>query len=176
MTVARQIVGSFLLTNRDLREYPGEEDLVQECLVHWWQQRGRYSQGRGASPQTYTRRVLEKKLLDIARAERAEKRKAQKQGASLQEQNEYGLAPADTIADPDAGPEDRAEQHEVGLHIRKVLLLLSPRQQQLARALSTGATMTEISRMLKMPRPTLYDDLARIRKVFRDEGLEEYLK
>jgi hypothetical protein len=36
--------------------------------------------------------------------------------------------------------------------------------------------MSQISRSLGIPRPTLYDELNRIKQVFQDQGLAPYLE
>ena len=79
-------------------------------------------------------------------------------------------------------PEELIKQMEQSLPHRypfrmidRVMELLSPRQRELTQALRFGATMAEASRLLGTPRSTLYDELERIRKIFFDEGLQEYL-
>lgn len=53
--------------------------------------------------------------------------------------------------------------------------LLTPRQRRLIHGLYEDRSLSELSRALGVPRPTLHDELRRIRQVFRDQGLEEYL-
>ena len=61
--------------------------------------------------------------------------------------------------------------------IREDLLSrLSLGQRRLALGLEAGMSMSEIGRLLDLPRGTLCDELERIRKIFRDEGLEEFLR
>ena len=102
--VAGQVVRAFF----GAHALPGRlqfEDLVQECLWHWWQQRRRYSALRGASAATYMRRILEKKLLDIERAARATKRGGRVQTVSLDDpvdpSDPSGATVEDRLADDD---------------------------------------------------------------------------
>ena len=157
------------------------EDLVQDCLTHWWLQRRRYSAERGASRATFMRRVLKAKLLDIERGERAAKRGGRTQFLSLDGApgpQEDGPTLAELLPDddPDWSPEQAAERLALRSHLERVLPLLSRRQRQLVDALDSGSSMSEIGRLLQIPRATLYDELQRIKRVFRDEGLEEFLE
>ena len=101
ISLAERLVRAFLISRA-----PGKlefDDLLQECLLHWWQQRDRYSASRGASPQTFFRRVFRAKLLDIARSAQAQKRGGARQEHYLSEP----LGPddedllSDSIADDD---------------------------------------------------------------------------
>ena len=181
ISLAKQVVYQFLAAHSFPRAITFK-DLVQECLLRWWQQRHLYSPERGASQQTYMRAVLEKKLLDIARRDGAEKRRAQTEALSLNreidDEEEDGTEQGDLVADEysEWDPASTLEQTEIKEHIDQALSLLSPRQQKLAQALGSGANIAEISRALNIPRPTLYEEIKRIQKVFRDEGLEEFLK
>ncbi|MFQ6029237.1 MAG: hypothetical protein ACE5Q6_17300 [Dehalococcoidia bacterium] len=52
---------------------------------------------------------------------------------------------------------------------------LSPRQRQLLEGLLSEYPMSHLSQRLGVPRATLYDELERIRRIFRDEGLHQFL-
>src|SRR5688500_7321587 len=71
---ANAVVRGFIATRGGF-VFQDIEDLVQECLLHWWEQRGSYVAGRGANPRTYMNRVLTNKLRDLRRAERAQRRR-----------------------------------------------------------------------------------------------------
>lgn len=79
------------------------DDLSQEALIHWWLQRDRYSPARGASRQTFLRRVVDAKLLDVQRERMAKKRGGGDRALSL----DMAIAPdsdttlGDTVADRD---------------------------------------------------------------------------
>ncbi len=54
---------------------------------------------------------------------------------------------------------------------------LSRRQKELCRLLGEGDwNLQEVVRQMNMPRSTLRDEIKRIKEVFRNEGLEDFLK
>jgi RNA polymerase sigma factor (sigma-70 family) len=151
------------------------EDLVQECLLHWWAQRPRYTQSRGASIETFLRRVVKAKLIDLERGARAQKRGSGRRPASLDQPLAEDELEGDTLGDFIGDPADTEWEalHQVSLEA--ALSRLSPRQKQIIAGLQEEYTVSQISQRLGVPRATLYDDLKRIRQVFRDEGLASYL-
>ena len=168
-----RIVTDFLTTRSRTAGFEAD-DLCQECLVHWWQQRPRYEERRGASPATFLRLVVKSKLADIERVRRAEKRGRGRQPVSLDAPpggEEEGGALADLVPDV-VGIEDEVV---LVLRIRGATERLSPRQQRIVGGLQLGESKTEISKNLPLSRQTLYEELARIREVFRDEGLADFL-
>ena len=150
------------------------EDLVQECLLHWWEQRGRYDPDRGASQRTFLRRVVEAKLLDIERGVRSQKRGGGQSPDSLDRpvNDEPDSA---TLAEllPDSTDIEGEAITEVTLGA--ALARLTPAQRKLISGLRVGNSMAELSQKLDVPRATLYDELKRIRQVFCDEGLAPHL-
>lgn len=181
IALAERVVQDFLATRRPFGALTFE-DLVQECVTHWWLKRRHYSKDRGASPATYMRTVLKAKLCDIERRERATKRGGYSKPLSLDmaldPEDEEGPTLADILPDEALAksPNHLAERLELQSHIKRVLSLLSPRQRRLAEQLGSGASMSEIGRLLGVHRSTLYDELHRIREIFRDERLEEFLR
>jgi RNA polymerase sigma factor (sigma-70 family) len=71
---------------------------------------------------------------------------------------------------------DGSQEHVINLRIDldNALPLLTPFQRQIADLLQRDA-LTPVAEQLGIPRRTLRDQCARIREVFRDAGLEEYL-
>lgn len=180
LELAKQVIRDFLASRLPS---PGLEfdDLLQECLLHWWRQRNAYKETRGASPKTYMRTVLRAKLLDIERAAKAGKRGGGRSDHSFDSPfgtNEEGSTLRDVIPDtkPHGDPEKVAERSALLQKINSVRRKLDLRQRRLLDGLMVGSSMTELSRQLGVPRPTLYGESARIRKTFRDEGLEEFLR
>lgn len=84
----------------------------------------------------------------------------------------------DGIADllVDRAASDGRQQHIINLRIdlAGVMPLLTPFQRQLVDLLQRDA-LAPIAEQMGIPRRTLRDQCARIREVFRDAGLEEYL-
>lgn len=173
--IVGHVVRDFLSTRRP---HPDLEfdDLVQECLLHWWSQRSRHSQERGASLTTFLRRVVKAKLIDIERGIRAQKRGggrvAQSLGKSLMPDDPDASTLGDTIRDST----DVESEAMLQITLRKALARLTPRQRRLTSGLSAGTSMSELSKALGVPRPTLYDEMKRIQQVFCDEGLAPYLE
>jgi RNA polymerase sigma-70 factor (ECF subfamily) len=53
---------------------------------------------------------------------------------------------------------------------------LSVLQKKVCLSLGQGYSVTEIARELGKGRATIYDEISRMKKIFCDEGLDEYLK
>jgi RNA polymerase sigma factor (sigma-70 family) len=151
------------------------EDLVQEALSHWWAQRPRYTQSRGASIDTFLRRVVKARLLDLERGIKAEKRGQGHMPASLEQPLTVDEPEGDTLGDTIAGSADTEWTALYRVSLQAALARLSPQQKQLMAGLAEGYSMSQISLRLGIPRATLYDQLDRVRQIFRDEGLSQFL-
>lgn len=167
--LARAIVASFVSTRSRLHEE--REDLLQECLEHWLRQRGRYDAGRGATRSTFTRRVLQHHLRDLEDGRRAAKRGGGQPPDSFDEPNEVGSS----LYDVTGAKQDTAEEATLNLALTRARHRLTPDERRLVDALGQGHAMTEIPHLTGRARSSLYRDLARIREVFKDEGLDEFL-
>ena len=174
MELAEDVVRGFLAT-RAPGTIQDADDLLQECLLHWWLQRKRYQQQRGASRRTFMRRVLNAKLVDLTREAGAAKRGCGRPADSLDrevgEEKEDGLVLGDLVP----GDVDMEAESSLGVDHQRGVALLTERQRVVIRALADGWRVTDISRRSGLSRGTLYEELQRIRQVFRDAGLEEYL-
>jgi IS30 family transposase len=53
--------------------------------------------------------------------------------------------------------------------------VLHPDQVKLCELLKEGMNVSEVSRAIGKPRPTIYDELKRIREIFHKEGLDDFL-
>ncbi len=121
------------------------------------------------------RRVVNAKLVDIERTMKAGKRGGGQYPLSLDAPLSQEGADAQTLGD--LVPAGDTESEVMSSVIREHLLSrLSAGQRRLALGLEAGMSMSEISKRLDVPRTTLYDELERIRRVFRDEGLEGFLR
>lgn len=172
--IINHVVRDFLAT-RERQPDLELEDLVQESLLHWWTQRPKYNPQRGASIETFLRRVVKAKLTDIERVVRAQKRGGGRPAASLDQPISDDQAESDTLGNVLAGSADTAREATSRLSIHQALSRLTPRQRELISGLNAGLPMSQVSQALNVPRPTLYDELKRIRQVFRDEGLSPFL-
>jgi len=172
--IIRHVVRDFLSTRQP---HPAleQEDLAQECLLHWWLQRPRYTPSRGASLETFLRRVVKAKLLDLERGARAEKRGSGRQADSLDRPLNEEEPDANTLGDTVADAADTEGEATLRVSLEAARSRLSPRQRQLLEGLLEEYPMTHLSQRLGVPRATLYDELERIRRIFRDEGLHQFL-
>jgi len=128
------------------------------------------------------RQVLKAKLRDIAEHETAAKRGGHSRPLPLDAPfagmgHDDALTAADGLRDedPENDPERAAERAARRDLVQRALHLLEPRQRLVADGLLSGRTMSEISAMLGVPRPTLYDERKRIEQVFRNGDLQEWL-
>jgi len=179
LDLAAREVRAFLASRRKSLDLEFD-DLHQQCLLHWWQQRGRHDPNKGASPKTFMAAVLRSKLLDIERAAKAQKRGGGVAEVSLDssagvDSHDHSLADVIPDSKPTADPARAAVTADLRDHIDRAVRLLTPRQRQLLDGLRRGYNITEVSERLAVSRPTLHEDVKRIRKVFRDQGLQELL-
>jgi len=174
IALVQLLVYDFLAT-RTVSPVFEEDDLAQECLLHWWSQRHRYRETRGASMRTFLRTVVKAKLIDIERTMKATKRGGGQHPLSLDAPLSHEAGEERTLSD--TVPARETDSEVMSSVIREQLLSrLTRRQRRLALGLEAGMSMSEIGRRLAVPRGTLYDELERIRQVFRDESLDEFLR
>ncbi|MFH1374778.1 MAG: sigma-70 family RNA polymerase sigma factor [bacterium] len=158
------------------------DDLLQECLIHWYQAKGEYDRSRGASLQTFMGRVIRNKLMDIVRECEADKRKVASLTVSLDDPVRDGEDGKTWLEQLDHGPTETAAPDPTNkvllkADLSKAFRKLTPQQERLCRLIGdSGLTVTEASECLKTPRSTIYDEIERIRTIFEKEGLKEYLQ
>lgn len=158
------------------------DDLLQECLTHWYFAKDDYDPGREASQKTFMGRIIRNKLTDLVREREADKRKIAHLSISLDKplgDNEDSPALIDKI--DEGSINDASHNHfleiQLKIDLSKALQKLIPKQKELCLLLGEkGLTVKEASEYLKTPRSTIYDELKRIRTIFMKEGLEDYLK
>ena len=85
---AQAVVASFLAAPGYFRVH-NSEDLIQEGLMAWWEQRSRLDEAL-ASRRTFLRQVIISRLLDLLKAELAGKRAAHRSALCL-ELNDWDL-------------------------------------------------------------------------------------
>ncbi len=77
----------------------------------------------------------------------------------------------------DAGDGGGIDTRHVRIDLTRVMTLLTPAQRRLCQMLGEeGLSIKEAAERLRIPRGTLYEEIKRIRKVFADQGLGDYLK
>jgi RNA polymerase sigma factor (sigma-70 family) len=170
IAIARKISGEFLAKHSWIKGYDFD-DLVQECLIQWHLARHTFDGSKGASRQTYMANVAKNRLQNILEEQLADKRAADRNMISLDQplSDEQG-----TIADFIPAPE--SYDFSLKLDLERTIAKLSIRQQKVCLFLWQGYNVTEIARELGKGRATIYDEIDHLKKIFSDEGLDEYLK
>lgn len=169
VAVARNSIARFKAKYPWLRS-PDLDDLLQECLTHWYYARGRFQQGKGASIKTYMSKVVSTRLKAILREQLSHKRRLNHLACSLDETLNEGRS---TLAD--LIPDDR-DSVDVALQadVRSALRELTPLQQGICRLLSQGYPVKRLAETLGRPRTTVRDQIKSIKKVFFRRGLDDY--
>lgn len=128
---------------------------------------------------TFMNHVLHRYLLDMARRASAHKRKAEQTTVSLDEPISQEDEEGEELTLHGVVPDEVSTARVAGLPLQvdlsTVLTRLTSQQQEICRLLTEGEAVTAISRKLKVPRATLYDEIKRVRRIFRDAGLKDYL-
>jgi len=181
IAVAKKLVNEFQGKWRCLQR-EDFDDLLQECLTHWFFAKDDYDPTREASQKTFMGRIIRNKLTDLVRERESDKRKIAHLTVSLDEplgKDEDSPTLIDKIdeqTNSDASPNPFLEI-QLRIDLSKALQQLTPQQKELCRLLGEkGLTVKKISEYLKTPRSTIYDELKRIRTICMKEGLEDYLK
>ncbi len=182
IAVTKKLVGEFRRRSRSLAREEFD-DLVQECLAHWIVVRRKLAPDLGAPPTAYMAQVVRNKLTDLIREQAAEKRAGDQEALSLDaalDGSDDGLTLADQLADDASAQQDEAgaiDHHHARIDIGRALARLTPIQRQLCLMLGEeGLSIKEAADRLRIPRGTLYEEIKRIRRVFADQGLGDYLK
>ena len=174
---AKQLVGRVGLTDSD------REDLEQEMILDLLQRLPKYNPDR-AQRNTFIARVVEHKIATIIEARKAGLRDYRLCNCSLNEhlEDEEGgsVERMETIDQEDylrlTGKLSRstAELRDLSIDVRQAIEKLPPELRELCRRLDTD-TVTEISRDTGIPRGTIYESIKKLRAIFEDAGLRDYL-
>lgn len=149
------------------------DDLLQECLIQWHAARPTFNAKKSASLKTYMTRVIKNKLNDILRTELAEKRKFDLFSTSLEGfVEEEGTPLEEVIPDESTTFEDKVALH---IELEKVAAELAPFQIKLCQLLSQGYSLRDIARILGRSKSTVEEEIKKVREIFSDKGLKEYL-
>ena len=182
IAVTKKLVGEFRRRSRSLAREEFD-DLMQECLAHWIVVRRKLPPDSDPPPVAYMAQVIRNKLTDLIREQAADKRAGQQDALSLDaplEGSDDGVTLADLLADNEsAQPDDPGAigRRHARIDIGRALGRLTTVQRQLCQMLGEeGLTIKEAAERLRIPRGTLYEEIKRIRKVFADQGLDDYLK
>jgi len=131
----------------------------------------------------YMAQVIRNKLTDLIREQAAEKRAGDLDALSLDatvDGSDDGATLAELLAASDAmypGEAGGVDRQHVRIDVGRALTRLTPAQRRLCLMLGEeGLSIKEAAERLRIPRGTLYEEIKRIRKVFADHGLGDYLK
>lgn len=176
---SRQLVGRVGFTAYD------REDLEQEMMLDLLQRLSKYDPER-AQRNTFIARVVDHKVATIIEARTAGVRDYRRR-CSLDDCFEYSeyednfcIERMEIIDQDDylmrTGKVSRppSELRDLSLDVRQAIEKLPPELRELCRRLDTD-TVTEISRDTGIPRGTIYESIKKLRAIFEDAGLRDYL-
>jgi len=164
------------IVNQQWEKWPGlrragKDFLLRDCLDHWHSRRETYQEGKGATIKSYMGIVLRNYLASYLRKELAKKRKALNSADSL----DRPLNPENPAVTLGATlPDSRRHDPRFLLDLETSRARLTPRQREICDLLSYQTSKTKIAGALNLSRDTIYEEIRRIREIFRRDGLEEY--
>jgi RNA polymerase sigma factor (sigma-70 family) len=145
-------------------------DLLQECLIHWYFNRSRFQEGKGASIKTYMAKVVRRRLQLVLREQLTDKRKAGHLAESLDKPvGEGEAALGDVIPAEEIPP-----QIFIRIDIESALEELTPLQRRICSLLSRDYSVKRVAEMLGKPRSTVRQEIKRITIIFSRKGLRDY--
>ncbi len=175
---AWQLIGKYGFTVSDF------DDLQQDMMLDLLRRLGQYDPQKAALT-TFVARIIDRKISNLIRHQRQEKRDYRRRVSPLDaqvedrdgQQRHLEEVLSQDVYDEDAGRHGRpeAERRDLQLDLALVLEELPDDLRDLAGRLQTR-TVAEIARELGVSRSTLYQKgISRLRKIFQDNGLREYL-
>ena len=182
IATAKKLVSDYRRRHRILQRQEFD-DLMQECLAHWIVARRRIPpEPDPRPPVSYMAQVLRNKLTDMVREMSADKRAGDPGALSLDaslDGTEDGITLGEVLADEQADPAGSGDvdSRHARIDLSRVMALLTPAQQRLCQLLGEeGLSIKEAAERLRIPRGTLYEEIKRIRRIFEQQGLGNYLK
>ena len=159
-----------------------KEDIEQELTLHLLRQLPKFDPQRG-SRRAFISHVLERRVINLVEHKAAEKRDWKREAFSLDEQIELrdgGRIERGETLDPDLI--DRAilqhptETLDLQFEVRHAIHRLSPELAALCHLLAEPKrrNLKRLSEETGIPRGKLYELIDRIRKLFKETGLEGY--
>jgi len=174
---ARQLVGRVGFTESD------REDLEQEMILDLLRRLPKFDPKR-AGRNTFIARIVEHKVATIIEAQKAGMRDYRLCSCSLNDrlEDEEGrsIERMETIDQEDylrrTGKLSRpmSELRNLSIDLRRAVQTLPPELRELCKRLQTES-VTEISRDTGIPRGTIYESIKKLRAIFEDAGLKDYL-
>lgn len=181
LQVARGAIRRFQVRWRSIA-YDPTDDLMQDLLVHWLSVRREFDPRRGRSRRAFMRQVMRNKLFSIVREREAARRSIDYSAISLDRlhMRELDQGPLyvteEQLSDRYLGAYE-VDDRDAQIDITKIVNQLSPFQRKICGLLGVeGLTVDEASHRLHVSISTVYREIRRLRKVFREYGFEAYLK
>jgi len=151
--------------------------------MHWVEVRRKLRADPEGPPIAYMATVIRNKLTDLFREHDAAKRAGDFDAVSIDSPTGQG-DDAPTFAElieaargRDAAADHGLDPGDARIDVAKALRTLTPRQRRLCELLGAeGLSIKEAAEKLRIPRGTLYEEINRIRKIFAEQGLGEYLR
>jgi len=183
LAVAKKIVYEYQQKYGCL-EWIDFNDLLQEVISHWYFSKGKYKLNRKASKKTFMAKIVKNKLNDILREELADKRKINSQAFSLNQsigEDENNPDYIDNVTVNNIPDREAISNPFLSIlkkiDIDKTLQKLNPKQQIICELImSKDLNISDLSKCLNTPRSTVYDEIDRIRKIFKKAGLKKYIE
>jgi RNA polymerase sigma factor (sigma-70 family) len=171
IAIAKQVVSRFLAKYSWFKGMDFD-DLLQECLIHWFLNRAKFQRDKGASTRTFMAKVLNNRLQMIVREQLTDRRKAFHFAESLEK-----LQSEDETTQLEISPTyENSFEQSLCLDVEFVLKTLTPRQRQICVLLEQDYPVKKIAEMLGKPRSTIRDEIKRIREAFSRKDLESYFR
>lgn len=175
---ARQLVGTAGFTRDDV------EDLEQEMRLDLLERLPKFNPNK-ATYNTFVSRLVERKICNLIRHRTQEIRDFRCEEGSIHDVVESGDSGDEKVERIETVTQDE-QDFRLGKHIRSaearrdlqldislVLPKLPPKLRKPAELLQT-VSITTAARKLGIPRSTLYDRIARLRRIFEDVGLTNH--
>lgn len=177
---ARGLIGKYGFTHNDI------PDLEQELLLAIHLKRNAMDSwsSREASQKTVTSRILDNRIRDILDTLQTDKRGGHSHTVSLSERipNTDGDVPVtyeDVLGDDSSlsrkGRRPILHEDELRFVMSLKLERLTDSQRKICELLMNGFTISEVAKSLGIRRTTLYSEVKRMRELFYEDGLHEYL-
>lgn len=174
---ARHLVGTAGYTESD------RDDLEQEMMLDVITRTPKFDQNKGTH-KTFVARIIERKISKLIRHRTSEMRDYRREACSLNERVDDGdgstVERGDLLSQEDAdfrcGRRNRtgAEEMEFLQDMDATLSALPAHLRRLCEYLKTG-TISDAAREMGVPRTTLNDHVKKLRAIFEDAGLRDYL-
>lgn len=181
MAVVRRVVRRHRRRARSLMR-DDLDDLCQECMLHWFEVQELFRPQAGRPPEAYLARVVRNRLGDLIREYESAKRAGDLDAVSLDAPLTHGNDATtlhEVIDDRSHCASDVRRTRglqDMRIDLRRAIARLAPHQIYLCGLLAeSGLSAPQAALKLGIPRDVLYDELKRIRAVFAEVGLGDYL-